>query len=139
MDVSLGEREIDVLTALWQGGPGTVAEVRERLDVELAYNTVLTILRNLEGKGVVSHREVGRQHRYHAVVAQERVQDSHVTRLLDKLFLGSPLSLMAHLVEHEALSDDDVRELTALLNDRLAKSETPRAAKSKRVRDRGTP
>lgn len=139
MDVSLGEREIDVLTALWQGGPGTVTEVRERLPVDLAYNTVLTILRNLEGKGVVSHREVGRQHRYHALVAQECVQGSHVERLLDKLFLGSPLSLMAQLVEHESLSDDDVRALTSLLNERLAKSDANRASKPKRTRERGAP
>jgi predicted transcriptional regulator len=48
--VTLGERELDVMTALWTDGPGTVAEVKERLPAALAYNTVLTILRNLEAK-----------------------------------------------------------------------------------------
>jgi predicted transcriptional regulator len=113
--------------------------VRERLRVDLAYNTVLTILRNLEGKGVVAHSEVGRLHRYHAVVAQERVQGNQVTRLVDKLFLGSPLSLMTHMVEHDALTADEVRTLTALLNERLEQTESPRPAKSKRGRERGTP
>jgi BlaI family penicillinase repressor len=120
MDVSFGERELDVLGVLWKHGPGTVPEVRERLASELAYNTVLTILRNLEAKGVVSHEEAGRQHRYFALVAEDRVQQRLVTRLVDKLFSGSPLNLMTHLVEGDGLTADDVRALQLLLDERIA-------------------
>lgn len=120
MDVSFGERELDVLGVLWRHGPGTVPEVRERLGSDLAYNTVLTVLRNLEVKGVVSHEEAGRQHRYFAVVAEDRVQRGFVTRLVDKLFSGSPLSLMTHLVEGDGLSPNDLRALQQLLDERVA-------------------
>jgi BlaI family transcriptional regulator, penicillinase repressor len=54
-DFVLGDRELDVMGVLWTLGSGTVAEVRDRLPVELAYTTVLTILRNLEAKEFVSH------------------------------------------------------------------------------------
>ncbi|MCC6246027.1 MAG: BlaI/MecI/CopY family transcriptional regulator [Gemmatimonadaceae bacterium] len=125
MDVSFGERELDVLGVLWKHGPGTVPEVRERLGGDLAYNTVLTVLRNLEAKGVVSHEEAGRQHRYFAVVAEDRVQRGLVTRLVDKVFSGSPLILMTHLVEGDGLTADDVRALQQLLDERIA-SRTPK-------------
>jgi BlaI family transcriptional regulator, penicillinase repressor len=135
MDVSLGERELDVLGVLWQHGAGTVAEVRDRLPDDLAYNTVLTILRNLEAKGVVAHEEEGRQHRYRAAIAQEQVQGSLLTRLVDKIFLGSPLNLMAHLVEHDRLSADDVRALQQLIDSRLA-ARADAAPATKPVRSR---
>ena len=47
-DFVLGDRELDVMGVLWDLGSGTVAEVRDRLPADLAYTTVLTILRNLE-------------------------------------------------------------------------------------------
>jgi predicted transcriptional regulator len=61
-DATLGERELDVMAVLWEIGSGTVAEVREHLDVPLAYTTVLTILRNLEPRSCVARK--GRGHPY---------------------------------------------------------------------------
>lgn len=120
MDVpSLGERELDIMTALWTGGAGTVAEVRERLGVALAYNTVLTILRNLETKGLVDHEAEGRGHRYFAVASQEAVKQNAVSRLVSKFFAGSPVSVMAHLLESGSLSADELRALHQHLDARM--------------------
>ena len=121
--VSLGERELDIMTALWTGGPGTVAEVRDRLPVTLAYNTVLTILRNLESKGLVDHHPEGRVFRYFPVESQDAVKGNAVSRLVDKFFGGSPVSAMTHLLEHEQLGPDDLKALHAHLNSRLADME----------------
>ncbi len=116
---SLGERELDVMTALWTGGGGTVAEVRDRLGVDLAYNTVLTILRNLEAKGLVDHAPEGRVHRYFAVASQDAVQQNAVSRLIAKFFGGSPVSVMAHLLENGTLTAEELRALHQHLNARL--------------------
>ncbi|HEY8312279.1 MAG TPA: BlaI/MecI/CopY family transcriptional regulator [Gemmatimonadaceae bacterium] len=140
METSLGERELDVMGILWRTGPGGVAEVRERLrdrlDVELAYNTVLTILRNLEAKGFVGHTAEGRSHRYHPAVSERTVRASTLSRVADKLFRGSPLSMVAHLVEHQALTADELRTLHDLLDERLDErlgaSDKPRGARTKR-------
>lgn len=121
--VSLGERELDVMTVLWTAGPGTVAEVKERLPASLAYNTVLTILRNLEAKGLVDHEAEGRLFRYFPVVTQEVVKDSAVSRLVAKFFGGSPVSVVAHLLESDGLNADELRALHAHLNGRLAELE----------------
>jgi BlaI family penicillinase repressor len=123
---TLGERELDVMGVLWRDGPGTVAEIRKRLPVPLAYNTVLTILRNLEGKGFVGHTAEGRLFRYHPAVSEQAVGGSALSRLVDKLFRGSALRVVAHMVEQETLSPDDLRTLHQLLDQRLPKTRRPR-------------
>jgi predicted transcriptional regulator len=119
VDATLGERELDVMAALWRDGPGTVAEVRERLPAALAYNTVLTILRNLEAKGFVGHTAEGRTFRYHPAVTEQTVRGSALSRLVDKLFRGSALRVVAQLVEQDTLSREELRDLHRLLDARL--------------------
>lgn len=138
MDGSLGERELDVMGVLWRSGPATVAEVREQLrverDVELAYNTVLTILRNLESKEFVGHTAEGRSYRYHPAVSEQAVRGSTLARVVEKLFSGSPLRMVAHLVQQETLSADELRAMHELIDSRLGTSsgagevESPEAA-----------
>lgn len=110
-DVSLGERELDVMAVLWEMKSGTVEEVRKRVDARLAYTTVLTILRNLETKGFVSHEREGRAHRYAPRVAQRSAQRSAVARMVEKFFGGSPEALVARLVDDKDLSASDLRRL----------------------------
>jgi predicted transcriptional regulator len=110
-DFTLGDRELDVMAVLWEIGSGTVGEVRERLDVDLAYTTVLTILRNLEAKGVVSHKGEGRAHRYFPRLAQRTAQRSALTRLVKTLFQGSHEQLLTRLVDDKTLDADDLSRL----------------------------
>ena len=115
-DASLGERELDVMAALWELGSGTVGEVQDRLDADLAYTTVLTILRNLEAKRFVRREEEGRGHRYFPRVARETAQKSAVSRLIGSLFQGSPHALIAQLVDQESVSAEELQKLARELN-----------------------
>lgn len=119
-DFVLGDRELDVMGVLWELGSGTVSEVRDQLAAEradLAYTTVLTILRNLEEKGFVTHEVEGRAHRYLPKVAQRAARSTLVGRLVDKLFHGSVEQLLVHLVHDRHLSADDIARLRAQLQD----------------------
>ena len=118
-EVSFADRELDVKRVLWELGSGTVAEVRERLPADLAYTTVLTILRNLEGKGFVRHEEEGKAHRYFPLVARLAAERSAVARLVDRLFQGSPELLLTRLVDDHELSPEQLRRLTLRLRQRL--------------------
>jgi predicted transcriptional regulator len=120
-DFALGDRELDVMGVLWELGSGTVAEVRDKLPADLAYTTVLTILRNLESKEFVSHTAEGKAHRYFPRVAQRVARRSALARVVDKLFHGSPEQLVAQLVEDEQLSASDLRRLRAMLTARSRK------------------
>ena len=121
-DFVLGDRELDVMGVLWDLGSGTVSEVRERLPADLAYTTVLTILRNLEAKELVTHTTEGKAHRYVPRVARRAARRSALTRIVDKLFHGSPEQLITQLVEDEHLSATDLKRLRALLSAQTKKS-----------------
>jgi BlaI family penicillinase repressor len=116
-DFVLGDRELDVMGVLWDLGSGTVSEVRDKLPADLAYTTVLTILRNLEAKGFVDHSAEGKAHRYVPKVARKAARRSALTKLVAKLFHGSPEQLVAQLVEDEELSADDLKRLRTLLTE----------------------
>lgn len=124
MKISLTDREADVMQALWDQGPSLVAEVRERLSDELAYTTVLTVLRTLEGKGYVGHDEEGRGHRYFASIKQQAARKNAVQHLTDKLFKGSAELLFSHLVSEQKLSVEQIRRMRQLLAERSGKDES---------------
>jgi len=117
--IAFTDRELDVMSVLWDVGPATVAEVRERIADDLAYTTVLTILRTLEQKGYVSHTEDGRAHRYKPLVKREVAGRTALRRLVDKVFDGSPELLLTQLVSDKNLSDEELRRLRKLLAGRL--------------------
>ena len=123
MDISLTNREADVMRVLWDHGPSVVAEVRERLADELAYTTVLTILRTLETKGYVAHEEEGRVHRYFAAVKEQAAQRSALRHLTHKLFNGSAELLFTHLVSDQKLSPEQIRRMRKLLAEKSDKEE----------------
>jgi predicted transcriptional regulator len=114
---SLGERELDIMTVLWQQSSGTVTEVQAALGTPLAYTTVLTILRNLEAKGFVRREEEGRAHRYFPRVKQRVAQRKALRRLIDTLFLGSPEALLAQLVDDHDLTAEEPQRLARQLTD----------------------
>ena len=118
-EVIFTARELDLMAVLWDMESGTVTEVRDRLADDLAYTTVLTILRTLEEKGHVGHESEGRAHRYHPLVEREQAQESALDRITQKLFSGSTELLLTHLVSDRDLSDAEAERLRALLSERL--------------------
>jgi len=117
--INFTDRELDVMNVLWDAGSATVAEVRERLSDDLAYTTVLTVLRTLEQKGYVGHTGEGRAHRYRPLVKRAAAGRSALRRLVDKVFDGSPELLLTQLVSDKNLGDEELRRLRKLLADRL--------------------
>ena len=131
VSVSFTERELDLMAVLWDEGPSTAGEVQKALadrDVDLAYNTVLTLLRILEDKGHVDHKEQGRAHRFRAAVQRQEAEASALRYTLDRIFGGSAEALVAQLVQERSLSKKDLKRLRRIINARLD---------SKRAEDRG--
>ncbi|MCC6931572.1 MAG: BlaI/MecI/CopY family transcriptional regulator [Gemmatimonadaceae bacterium] len=115
-------RELDVMAVLWARGPSTVAEVRDSLDDDLAYTTVLTVLRTLESKGHVTHDPEGKAHRYSAQVARDAAGRSALGRIVDKIFGGSRELLLAQLVGEREVDEAELKRLRRVLNERLKDS-----------------
>ena len=115
-DHMLTQRELDIMSALWELGEGTVNDVRDRVDPALAYTSISSMIRTLEIKGYVSHRRGdGKTHVYFPAIDPETAGESVLARILDKLYGGSPIKLLAHLVEHRKLSGAELARMRALL------------------------
>ena len=117
--VTLTRRELDIMSVLWRRGTATVAEVRDELADDLAYPTVQTMLRVLEGKGYVGHTVDGRAFRFHALVEQGEAADSALARLVAKVYHGSRELLVNRLLADEDISPDELRRIKKLLQKRL--------------------
>jgi predicted transcriptional regulator len=104
------------MSVLWELGEATVTEVRDRVDSELAYTSISSMIRTLELKGYVSHRRgEGKTHVYYATVDPETAGESTLSRVLDKIYGGSPIKMLAHLVEQRKLSAAELARMRALL------------------------
>ncbi len=121
----LGRRELSIMNVVWELGQATVRDVVERLPADLAYTTVLTMMRHLEKKGYLTHEAVGKQYVYRPTVAREDVQRTTVAQLTERLFGGAATELISTVLQTQELTDEEVRELRAVL-DRLAKGSPKR-------------
>jgi BlaI family penicillinase repressor len=115
-DHHLTQRELDIMSVLWELGEATVTEVRDRVDPNLAYTSISSMIRTLELKGYVSHRRgEGKTHVYFPAVDAETAGESALSRLLEKVYGGSPIKLLAHLVDQKRLSEKELARMRELL------------------------
>ena len=115
-DLRLTQRELDIMSVLWELGEATVYEVRDRIDSDLAYTSVSSMIRMLEIKGYVSHRRgEGKTHVYFPVIAAEAAGETALRRVLNKIYGGSPIKLLAHLVQQKRLSEKELARMRELL------------------------
>ena len=111
------ERELDIMSILWEEGSGTVAEVRDELATSIGYTGVLKMLQILEMKGMVRHEREGRAYRYFPEVGPAEAGDQALGRIVDKIFQGSAELALERLVSERNLDPDEVQRMKALLDD----------------------
>jgi predicted transcriptional regulator len=115
------EGELEIMEALWRAGRGTVRDVIAELppDRPLAYTTVATMLRILEQKGFATSVTEGRRLVYAPTIERGPYEQRGVQHLVDQLFGGDPRSLVRALVDGGTLSDEELAELRAIVDDKL--------------------
>ncbi len=107
------ERELEILKALWEIGPASVREVHERLCPcgECAFNTVQTLLRIMEDKGLVEHRAEGRTFIY----APKHTREQVTARFLHRVFDGAVDQLVLSILQAEDTSPEELKDLERLI------------------------
>ena len=110
-------RELEILKTLWDNGPSGVREVYQILaeaqDDDLAYNTVQTLLRIMEDKGLVKHHVAGRAFIYTPIFSREQSVDSYV----DRVFNGAASEMVATLLNNERLPAKELERIQDLINE----------------------
>jgi len=113
----LSRRERQIMDVLHARGEATAAEVLEALPNPPSYSAVRALLRIMEEKGHVKHREDGTRYVYSARVSTETARRSALQRLIATFFQGSVTQAVAALLASRdtELSDDEWKELERLI------------------------
>lgn len=110
----LGSLESEILEVLWKSDdPLTPSEVLDRLDADLAYTTVMTVLGRLWGKGLADRTKSGRAFAYSAAVSEADFSADRMRKVLDES--SDRLATMSHFLD--GLDSGQQRELRRMLED----------------------
>ena len=118
MDVRLSDAEYSVMEVLWSAsGPLTAAEIAERVPAERdwSFATVKSLLSRLLSKKALSPAKDGRRFLYSPAIEREPYVAAESRRFVTRLFGGKLSPLFARLAEDEALDDDDLARIEAMI------------------------
>ena len=109
-DRKLTPLETMIMNVLWDESPAAVRQVQERLNTvkPMAYNTVLTVMRILRGKGFLASEREGRSDLYRPVVTREDMGRRSLGEVIDSFFAGSAEALVSQLLDGQSLSDEEL-------------------------------
>jgi len=114
------DAELDVLSALWDGGPATIRKLTDRLYPAggvAQYATVQKLLDRLESKGYVRRDRSASIHVFAATVAREDLIGRRLKAIADKLCGGSLTPLLSHLIQSRPLSPAERQSLRLLIEE----------------------
>ena len=112
-------REMAILKSLWELGPSSVRDVHrtllrdESIGKELAYNTVQTLMRIMEEKGLIDHHLEGRSFIYTARFSR----DESARRFLDRVFDGAASQFVSCLLRAESIPDEELDRMQAMIRE----------------------
>lgn len=116
MKINLSDGEWKLMNRLWEASPLTITQLTARLREETGWgkHTVITMLSRLEAKGAVEHHGESPKH-YSPKLNQEDAARSETRSFLDKVYGGRLGLMMSAMVDSQALTQQDIDELTAIL------------------------
>ncbi|HVX67012.1 MAG TPA: BlaI/MecI/CopY family transcriptional regulator [Bryobacteraceae bacterium] len=117
---SLTPLELDIMQVLWREGSSNVQTVHTKLQSDLAFTTVQTVLTVLYQKGHVQRTLKGRAYEYRPAESKDSVLGQAVRDLVGRMFGGSSEELVMSLVKTRQID----RAALARLSRRIAASET---------------
>jgi predicted transcriptional regulator len=120
-------RELEILKVLWEQGPSSVRTVHCRLarTEDIAFNTVQTLLRLMEVKGLVQHHTEGRTFVY----TPRFSRDESASRFLDRVFDGAADQLVLSLLRSERISPDELERMQAMIAEARRGKAPPKAGR----------
>ena len=114
---TLTEAELRIMNVLWDRGPATVHDVLQALPSKpnLAYNSVLTIIRILETKGYVKHIKDKRAHIYISKIDRQDATRFEVRHLVSRFFGNSHERLLLNILEGSSIDAEELARVRELL------------------------
>ena len=108
----LTAKEEEIMSFFWDKGPLFVKQIHESYpEPRPHYNTLSTVVRGLEEKGFVGYTAYGNTHQYHALVSKEDYRRLSLKNVITRYFDNSYRRAVSALIEEEALTIDELKEL----------------------------
>lgn len=122
--VSLSDGEWKIMNQLWEC-ESTITELKNELSGETGWDKhiIITMLSRMEKKGAVAHRDGGRAKVFYPLVTREEVSMQETRGFLQKVYRGSLGMMVNAMVEDQALSDEEIKELADILEQAKRKKE----------------
>jgi len=124
-EIRLGKVQLHIMQFLWNRGEATARDITQHLESEhaLARSTIQTLLRKLEKKGAIDHVERDRVFYFRPQVEQGAVTADTTHDFLTRVFQGSVAGMVAHILEHEHISREELDQLKEMIEARREKCE----------------
>lgn len=113
----LSRRERQIMEIIYARGEASASEVHGALPDSPSYSTVRALLRILEEKGFLLHREEGPRYVFAPTESREKASHSALKQVMQTFFDGSLANVVAALVDSEksAISEAELDRLDALI------------------------
>jgi len=112
----LTNKEEEIMHILWKLEKAFVKDVLEEInDDKPHYNTLSTIIRNLEEKGYVSYNAYGKTHQYFPIVSMEAYKKRFMSTAIDNYFNSSYKNVVSFFAKEEKISVAELKEIIAII------------------------
>ncbi|AUC77382.1 BlaI/MecI/CopY family transcriptional regulator [Olleya sp. Bg11-27] len=112
----LTNKEEEIMHILWKLENAFVKDVMAAIKEDKPhYNTLSTMIRNLEEKGYVSYEAFGKTHRYFPIVAKEDYRNKFMNTAIDNYFNSSYKNVVSFFAKEEKISIDELKEIIRLI------------------------
>ena len=112
----LTDQELEIMKVVWDLEKATVRDVYEKLRArrQIAYTTVMTMMKILETKGHLKKTQEERAFLYKPTKPKQQVIRGMVQEFIQRVFNGSAEPLLVHLVQDEGLTSKDLADIARL-------------------------
>ena len=112
----LTNKEEEIMRVLWRLKKAFVKEVLAELpEPKPHYNTISTIIRNLEEKGYIEHESFGKTYRYQPAVTKEEYRKGFMQKTINNYFENSYKNVVSYFAKEEKISVNELKEIISLI------------------------
>lgn len=115
---ALTNKEEEVLQSLWKLKKAFIKDILAISPNPNHYNTISTIVRNLEEKGYVSHTAYGKTHEYYPVVKKEDYTKVYMSQASKRYFNGNYKSMVSFFAKEEHITAEELREILQIIEEK---------------------
>lgn len=115
----LTRKEEELMKILWKLDRAFVKDIIEKYpDPKPHYNTISSLVRLLQEKGVIGFKQYGNTYQYFALISKEEYRRSFMNQVVTDYFDNSYKSAVAFFVKEKGLSTEELDELVQLIKDK---------------------